>query len=64
MILFGNNLSVIEKDLLLHWKDIEEIDIRYNPWKCDCVNQWMVDELVPMIKEKSQKNPSLYEDIK
>ncbi|XP_031631324.1 toll-like receptor 13 [Contarinia nasturtii] len=64
LILYSNNLSVISKELILYWKEIDEIDIRYNPWKCACENQWMVNELIPMIKEKSKKNPSLYEDIK
>ncbi|XP_055309698.1 leucine-rich repeat neuronal protein 2-like [Sitodiplosis mosellana] len=63
LILYNNNLSTISEKLLERWDDIEEIDIRYNPWKCACENQWMVDKLVPIIKNKS-KNPSMSEDVK
>lgn len=64
LILYSNNLSSISEHLLEHWDEIEEIDIRNNPWKCACENQWMIDKLIPIIKEKSKNVPPLYEDLK
>lgn len=57
-------MSTLDHNLIGRWDEIDEIDIRYNPWKCDCVNQWMVDQLIPLIKEKSKTTPALFEDIK
>lgn len=64
IILYSNNLTTISEHLLEHWHDIEEIDIRHNPWECACENQWIIDKLIPTIKEKSKSNPSMYEDLK
>lgn len=60
-IVSNNKLSTIDQQLILRWEDIEEIDIRYNLWKCDCENQWMIDTLMPLIKEKSKTMPNLSE---
>lgn len=57
----NNKLSTIDQQLILRWEDIQEIDLRYNPWKCDCRNQWMIDTLMPLIKEKSKETPVLSE---
>lgn len=64
MILFDNNLTTLNEQLIEHWNEVEEIDIRYNQWKCSCENQWMVDKLVPIIKEKSTDNPHMFEALK
>lgn len=65
MILFSNNLTILSEELLAeHWNEVEEIDIRYNVWKCACENQWIIDKLIPMIKDKSKNNAIMYEDLK
>lgn len=57
-------MSSIDQELIGRWDEVEEMDIRYNPWRCDCDNQWMADTLIPLIKDKSKKTPALVEDIK
>lgn len=57
-------MTSLSQKLLERWDEIEEFDLRFNPWQCTCENQWMVDKLIPLIKEKSKTNPIYYEDIK
>lgn len=64
MILFDNNLTTLNELLIEHWNEVEEIDIRYNQWICACENQWIVDKLVPIIKEKSKNSPHMFEALK
>ena len=35
------------------WNNIKHINIMGNPLVCDCENQWMVNELVPLLKNLS-----------
>lgn len=51
----NNNLSALDGNTLTHWSEMEVIDIRLNPWNCDCDNQWMVETLVPIV-EKTKPN--------
>ncbi|XP_038109180.1 leucine-rich repeat neuronal protein 1 [Culex quinquefasciatus] len=53
--LHNNNLSTLDAQLLTHWAEMELVDIRQNPWNCDCDNQWLVETLVPVI-EKTTPN--------
>uniref|UniRef100_A0A1Q3FN08 Putative leucine-rich transmembrane protein n=1 Tax=Culex tarsalis TaxID=7177 RepID=A0A1Q3FN08_CULTA len=53
--LHNNNLSTLDGQLLTHWSEMEVVDIRQNPWQCDCDNQWLVETLVPVI-EKTTPN--------
>lgn len=50
----NNNISILDAHLIARWDNVEALDIRANPWRCDCVNQWMVDKLIPMIKENNE----------
>lgn len=61
LILHTNNLSTLSHDMLGRWDEVEEIDLRFNEWQCDCALQWMVEQLIPIIKEKT---PKFMEDIK
>lgn len=63
-MLYNNNLTTIKEEMLEHWMALEDIDIRYNPLKCACENQWIVDKLIPIIKEKSKNCPAMFEDLK
>lgn len=58
--MYNNNLSTFPHDLLGRWDEVEEIDLRFNYWQCDCANQWMIETLMPIIKVKS---PAMMEDI-
>jgi hypothetical protein len=34
--------------VILNWKDLSDLDLTDNPWTCECENQWMIDELMPI----------------
>ncbi|EAT46547.1 AAEL002307-PA [Aedes aegypti] len=51
----SNNLSKLDTQLLARWDDMEVIDIRYNPWSCDCDSQWMVETLLAIVEETSPR---------
>lgn len=36
------------------WATIQVIDLRYNPWACECKNQWMIDTLIPQIMKDNE----------
>ncbi|XP_062563198.1 leucine-rich repeat neuronal protein 3-like [Armigeres subalbatus] len=55
LYLHNNNLSTLDSQLLARWDDMEVIDIRVNPWQCDCDNQWMVETLLPIVEKKTPK---------
>lgn len=55
LYLHNNNLSQVDSQLLARWDDMEVIDIRVNPWLCDCDNQWMVETLLPIIEKTTPK---------
>lgn len=33
--------------MILKWDGLIEMDLRENPWTCECENQWLIDELMP-----------------
>lgn len=55
LYLHNNNLTMLDSQLLARWDDMEVIDIRVNPWLCDCDNQWMVETLLPIIEKTTPK---------
>lgn len=55
LYLHNNNLTQLDSQLLARWDDMEVIDIRVNPWLCDCDNQWMVETLLPIIEKSTPK---------
>lgn len=54
LTLYNNNLSVISSHLLGRWDNLDLIDIRQNPWQCDCEIQWIIDEIIPLMKKTSK----------
>lgn len=48
LYLQNNRLTSIDMHLLLNWKALTHLDLTENPWTCECENQWMVDELIPI----------------
>lgn len=48
LYLEDNELPTLDMHFVLHWERLTELDLRYNPWTCECENQWFVDELMPM----------------
>lgn len=53
LTLYNNNISVLDSHLLSRWDNLDLIDIRMNPWQCDCENQWIVDTIIPLIKNST-----------
>lgn len=51
LYLHNNNLSTLDPQMLARWDVMEIVDIRVNPWDCDCHNQWLVETLLPLIEK-------------
>ncbi|KAF2888270.1 hypothetical protein ILUMI_17902 [Ignelater luminosus] len=43
-----NKLTNLDRHLILHWENLNDLDLRFNPWTCECENEWMVDVLMPI----------------
>lgn len=52
LYLHNNNLSTIDANLFPRYDNLDVIDLRHNPWVCDCENQWMISNLLPIIIKK------------
>lgn len=37
--------------LIIHWEALHDLDIRGNPWTCECENQWLLEELMPVYQK-------------
>ncbi|KAB0791581.1 hypothetical protein PPYR_03381 [Photinus pyralis] len=48
LYLEDNKLASLDSHLVLHWDHLDQLDLRYNPWTCECENQWIVDTLMPI----------------
>ncbi|XP_059622322.1 leucine-rich repeat-containing protein 15-like [Phlebotomus argentipes] len=60
LYLHNNNLTTIDMMMLANWEHLEVLDIRHNPWLCDCSNQWMVDRLLGHLHGDTER---LLEDV-
>lgn len=47
----NNNLTYLDHDLLERWDKIKTIDLRRNPWSCECENSWLINTLITQINE-------------
>uniref|UniRef100_A0A182P5U0 LRRCT domain-containing protein n=1 Tax=Anopheles epiroticus TaxID=199890 RepID=A0A182P5U0_9DIPT len=50
LYLHNNNISYLDAQLLVQWDAMDVIDIRANPWACDCSNRWVLLSLLPIIE--------------
>uniref|UniRef100_A0A182JY92 LRRCT domain-containing protein n=1 Tax=Anopheles christyi TaxID=43041 RepID=A0A182JY92_9DIPT len=50
LYLHNNNISYLDAQLLVQWDAMDVIDIRVNPWACDCSNRWVLLSLLPIIE--------------
>ncbi|XP_058062050.1 leucine-rich repeat neuronal protein 3 [Anopheles bellator] len=50
LYLHNNDLKYLDAQLLVQWDSMEVIDIRVNPWACDCSNRWVVSTLLPIVE--------------
>ncbi|XP_046384077.1 leucine-rich repeat neuronal protein 3-like [Ischnura elegans] len=49
LYLNNNGLTHLSRHMVYDWSKLNKIDLHGNPWSCDCVNQWMVRDLVPIL---------------
>ncbi|VVC27839.1 Hypothetical protein CINCED_3A010861 [Cinara cedri] len=47
-----NALEYLDSNLLSRWDTLEELNLQGNKWICDCVNQWLVSTLAPMVESR------------
>lgn len=45
----NNNLSVLEREWSDRWDKVTTIDLRFNPWICDCTNEYLIETLMDQI---------------
>ncbi|EFA05244.1 leucine-rich repeat neuronal protein 1 [Tribolium castaneum] len=48
LFLQNNKLASMDMEVVLNWKDLVALDLTENAWTCECENQWMIDELMPI----------------
>ncbi|XP_066252048.1 leucine-rich repeat neuronal protein 1-like [Euwallacea similis] len=46
LYLQNNKLSYLKSDFIARWDSLTDLDVRDNPWTCECENDWMVQELM------------------
>lgn len=46
---------------MVRWDKIIDIDLRLNPWACDCTNSWFIHSLM---KQINNTTPVLTHDVK
>ena len=61
LYLNNNNLTSIDQNMLVRWDKVTTIDLRWNPWNCDCTNHWLIQSLM---KEINTTKPVLAKDVK
>ncbi|CAG9584905.1 unnamed protein product [Danaus chrysippus] len=55
-----NNLSVLSRSVISP-PPSEGVDLQYNPWRCSCEMQWIVDDLLPVLYRDS---PRLLDELR
>ncbi|XP_075166203.1 tsukushi [Haematobia irritans] len=60
MYLNNNNLQKLERNWIQRWDLVKTIDLRYNPWACDCTNSYLIHTLM---KEINTTTPQLTKDV-
>ncbi|XP_050299695.1 toll-like receptor 9 isoform X2 [Anthonomus grandis grandis] len=55
----NNKIAFLEGDFLARWDALIELDLGMNPWTCECENQWMVDDLMPIYLKIEKEKASL-----
>jgi hypothetical protein len=38
---------------LAPWKKLAVVDVQNNPWRCNCDLVWFINELVPLLEDKT-----------
>ncbi|KAJ6647296.1 Leucine-rich repeat neuronal protein 1 [Pseudolycoriella hygida] len=60
LYLHNNNLTTLHSNMFPSYTTLDIVDIRFNPWICDCENQWIISNLLPLI---IKKHPTMNRDI-
>lgn len=45
------NLSVLPRDLIIRWDKLHALDLRFNPWKCDVSNEYMINIIIQHVNK-------------
>ncbi|XP_060534097.1 leucine-rich repeat-containing protein 70-like [Cylas formicarius] len=46
--LANNKLAYLDSDVIARWDALTGLDLRSNPWTCECENQWLIEDLMPV----------------
>ncbi|XP_037944265.1 leucine-rich repeat-containing protein 15-like [Teleopsis dalmanni] len=49
LYLHNNNLTILPRELFERWDNIQMLDLRFNPWVCDCSNKWLVESIIVQV---------------
>lgn len=60
LYLHNNNLTTLDANLFPRYENLDIVDIRHNPWVCDCENQWLISNLLPVVLKK---HPTMGKDL-
>uniref|UniRef100_A0A1I8PJH9 LRRCT domain-containing protein n=1 Tax=Stomoxys calcitrans TaxID=35570 RepID=A0A1I8PJH9_STOCA len=60
LYLNNNNLQKLEREWIQRWDLVKTIDLRYNPWACDCSNSYLIHTLM---KEINTTTPQLTKNV-
>ncbi|XP_074041949.1 CD180 antigen isoform X2 [Leptinotarsa decemlineata] len=41
-----NKIAYLDSDILSRWDTLSGLDIRENPWTCECENRWLIEDLL------------------
>lgn len=52
----NNKLAYLDSDIIARWDGLTELDIRANPWTCECENQWLIEDLIPIYLKIDEEN--------
>lgn len=48
LMIANNKLAYLDSDILTRWDLLTDLDINGNPWTCECENQWLLEDLMPV----------------
>ncbi|CAH1963121.1 unnamed protein product [Acanthoscelides obtectus] len=59
LYLGNNKLSYLESELVARWDALLALDINDNPWTCECENQWLIEDLMPIYIKLNPANAKI-----
>lgn len=59
LYLGNNKLSYLDSDIVARWDGLSELNINENPWTCECENQWLIEDLMPIYLRINEQQAKL-----